>query len=74
MNTIYFCRPQWSRVLRCVLFPTLRRVSRGFKSRSKHGHMPMFLCVVLFCVDRGLAIVRSPIQGILLKCLNGAIV
>jgi hypothetical protein len=38
------------------------------------GSNPTVLCVVLSCVGRGLAICRSPVQGILPKCLNGFIV
>jgi hypothetical protein len=30
-------------------------------------------CVVLFCINRRIEMVRSPIQGVLPKCLNGLI-
>jgi hypothetical protein len=33
-----------------------------------------FLCVVLFCVGRGLTMGRSPVQGVLQTCLKGFIV
>jgi hypothetical protein len=36
--------------------------------------MSAFFCVVLSCVRRGLVMDRSPIQGVLRKCLNGFIV
>jgi hypothetical protein len=47
---------------------------RGFESRSRHGYMCAFFCVVLSCVDRGLAVGRSPVQGVLPKCLKEFIV
>jgi hypothetical protein len=37
----------------------------GFESRSRHGCVSAFFCVVLSCVGRGLASVRSPMQGVL---------
>jgi len=33
--------------------------------------MSTFFCVVLSCVGRDLAMGRSPIQGVVLKCQNG---
>jgi hypothetical protein len=37
----------------------------GFESRSRHGCVSAFFCVVLSCVGRGLASGRSPVQGVL---------
>jgi len=36
--------------------------------------MSMFFCIVLSCVDKGLAMNRFSIKGVLLKCLNSFIV
>jgi hypothetical protein len=36
--------------------------------------MSVFLCVVLYCVSRSLALNRSPLQGVPPKCLKGLIV
>jgi hypothetical protein len=48
---------------------------RGFETRSRHGYMYAILFyVVLHCVGRGLAMGRSPIQGVLPKRPNGFVV
>jgi hypothetical protein len=43
----------------------LSETDRGFESRSRHGCMSAFFCVVLSC-----AMGRSPVQGLLPKCLK----
>jgi hypothetical protein len=36
--------------------------------------MSAFFCVMLSCVDRGLGVSRSPVEGVLPICLNGFMV
>jgi hypothetical protein len=48
---------------------SLERWDRGFESHSRHGClycMRLFcVCVFVLCVGRGLAMGRSPVQGVL---------
>jgi hypothetical protein len=46
---------------------------RGFESRSRHGCMSAFVCVVLYRAGRDPVMGRSPVQGVLPSCLNGFI-
>jgi hypothetical protein len=46
-------------------FRPLENWDCGFESHSKHEYVYAFFCVVLFCVGRGLASGRSPVQGVL---------
>jgi len=57
-------RPQWPRG-----FGLLEIWDRGLEFCSKHGCTFAFLCVAPSCESRGLAMGRSPIQGVLQKCL-----
>jgi len=59
-------RSQWLRVLRHLLSSTAKTLgSLGFESRSRHGCVSSFFCVMLSYVGRGLTTDRSPVQGVL---------
>jgi hypothetical protein len=61
---------EWPRPLRRGL-GALEHWDRGFESRSSHGCMSASFRVLLSHISRGLAMDRSPIQGVLPKCLEG---
>jgi len=44
-----------------IFFGPLEHWDRGFESRSMYGCVSAFFCVVLSCVDTGLAMGRSPV-------------
>jgi hypothetical protein len=43
----------------------LEHWDRGFESRSRHGCVSVFFCVVLSCVGSGLEMGTSPVEGVL---------
>jgi hypothetical protein len=47
---------------------------RGFESRDAWMYVPVSFFVALFSVSRGLTMGRSPVQGVLPKCLKRFIV
>jgi len=51
-------------------FLPLEHWDHGFESRSVHGYMSSYFCVVLSCVGRGHALSRSPVQGVLSNVFN----
>jgi len=54
-----------------TVFTKLLHWDRDFESHLRHGCMSAFFRTVLSCVGSGLAIGRSPAQGVLPKCLSG---
>jgi len=61
----------------CAIFNRLKtgiNWNRRVEFHSRHGYMSAFMCVVLSCIGNGLAIGRSPIQGVIPRCLDKFVV
>jgi hypothetical protein len=68
-------RSQWSCFLRSVSFGPLKHWVRGFEPHPTHVCMYVrIFCGMLSCADRGLAMDRSPVQGVLSECLKGFLI
>jgi len=46
-------------------FRQLEHWNHGFESYSRHEFVRVFLCCVVLCVGRSLALGQSPFQGVL---------
>jgi len=65
---------QWTRDLGAYGLKIAKHWNRVFESCSRHECISAFFCVVLSCIDRGLAMGRSPIQGVQSNYLKDLVV
>jgi hypothetical protein len=68
------CLKAWTTLWGAYCLEPLEHSDHGFESRSRHGCISSFSCVVLSCKRRGFVLRWSSVQGVLPKQLNGFIV